>query len=525
MNRLVVASNRVADPECNSTAGGLSICLFDALRDRGGLWFGWNGEVVPDDSDISVARRRFEKMTLVTMPLSERDHREYYLGFCNAALWPVHHYRLDLARFAPENSEGYRRVNDRFVETLAPLLHQSDLVWVHDYHLIPLGAGLRERGVGNAIGFFFHIPFPSPEVLVAMPEHEWLAKALYAYDLVGFQTSIDQANFCRFACDFMGGEMLSQDTLQVAGKTLKVSVFPVGIDVDYFLSMSQSPEAETRIQRLHRRGEARVNIIGVDRLDYSKGLPDRLRAFKRFLELFPHHHKAVTLMQIAPPTREDVQAYIDIRHELEALSGEINGEFGDFDWTPVRYIHKSVARDTLAALYRGSHVGLVTPLRDGMNLVAKEYVAAQDANDPGVLVLSRFAGAAEDLEEALIVNPYDADEVAQAIQCAIIMPRQERIERHRALMTRIRARDGRTWADSFLGVLSACGRQDRRVIAARRIASPSQRPADIVRRLKNSSASVVQIPTLCAQAPWLKHANQSISPDLKQPAFEKPFAV
>jgi len=244
----------------------------------------------------------------------------------------------------------------------------------------------------------------------------------------------------------------------------------VGIDVDHFVSMAQTPEAETRIERLHRRGEARVNIIGVDRLDYSKGLPDRLRAFKRFLELFPHHHKAVTLMQIAPPTREDIQAYIDIRHELEALSGQINGEFGDYDWTPVRYVRRSIAQDTLAALYRGSHVGLVTPLRDGMNLVAKEYVAAQDADDPGVLVLSRFAGAAEDLEEALIVNPYDADEVAQAIQRAIVMPQKERIERHRALMTRIRARDGRNWMESFLSALGG------------EIASTPQPPADLARR-------------------------------------------
>ncbi len=360
----------MVDPECNSAAGGLSVCLFDALRDRGGLWFGWNGDIVPNESDIGVACTQFEKMTLVTMPLSEKDHREYYVGFSNGALWPVHHYRLDLARFTQENSESYRRVNDRFAETLASLVNQSDLVWVHDYHLIPLGAGLRARGVGNSIGFFFHIPFPPPDVLVAMPEYEWLTNALLEYDLVGFQTSIDQANFCRFVCEFMGGEMLSEDTLHVAGKTLTVSVFPVGIDVDYFVSMAQSPEAEMRIQRLHRRGEARVNIIGVDRLDYSKGLPDRLRAFRRFLELFPRHHKAATLMQIAPPICENVQANIDIRHELEALSGEINGQFGDFDWTPVRYVHRSVARDTLAALYRGSHVGLVTPLRDGRILTA-----------------------------------------------------------------------------------------------------------------------------------------------------------
>ncbi len=196
----------------------------------------------------------------------------------------------------------------------------------------------------------------------------------------------------------------------------------------------------------------------MDRLDYTKGLPDRLRSFRRLLEMYPQNCKAVTLMQIAPPTREEVRAYADIRHELEALSGEINGEFGDFDWTPVRYIHRQIARETLAALYRGSQVGLVTPLRDGMNLVAKEYVAAQDEENPGVLILSRFAGAAEDLEEALIVNPYDADEVAQAMQTAIHMPKAERIERHGALMERIRERDACNWMKQFVGVLGRASR-------------------------------------------------------------------
>lgn len=458
MSRLVVVSNRIVDPECGPGAGGLVVSVLEALRNREGLWLGWNGEIVANERDISVSTHDFEGITLVVTPLTEADYREYYLGFSNSSLWPVHHYRLDLAKFTQESAEGYRRVNDRFAEMLFPLLRKTDLIWVHDYHLIPLGAKLRKRGVGNAIGFFLHIPFPPPDVLAAMPEHEWLIDALLEYDLVGFQTSIDQSNFCRFVCDFMAGELRSNDTLFAAGKTLATAVFPVGIDVDSFTSIATSPEAEARIERLHRRGESRVNILGVDRLDYSKGLPDRLRAFKRFLELHPQHRKAATLMQIASPTREDVQAYVDIRSELEGLSGEINGEFGDFDWTPVRYIHRNIARETLAALYRGSQVGLVTPLRDGMNLVAKEYVAAQNESDPGVLVLSRFAGAAENLEEALIVNPYDTDEVAQAIQRAIVMSGPERVERHRALIKRVRSGDARQWSQKFIGALEACRR-------------------------------------------------------------------
>ncbi len=454
MKRLVVASNRVANPKCEA-AGGLAVCILDGLRDHGGIWFGWNGEIVADESGIGVTCTRHDKLTIITMPLTERDHQEFYLGFCNAALWPVHHYRLDLARFTQESSEAYRRVNDRYAEALAPLLDFGDLVWVHDYHLIPLAAGLRARDIHNRIGFFLHIPFPPPDLLFAMPEHEWLMNAFVQYDVLGFQTKLDLANFCRYACQHMGGVMVSDDVLRVGGNIVTVSAFPVGINVDSFAAMAKRPEARERIQWLHRRGEPRVNVIGVDRLDYTKGLPDRLRSFKRWLELFPRNCKAATLMQIAPPSREDVKAYADIRHELEALSGEINGQFGDFDWTPVRYIHRNVPRETLAALYRGSQVGLVTPLRDGMNLVAKEYVAAQDEENPGVLVLSQFAGAAEDLQEALIVNPYDADDVAQAIERAISMPLGERVDRQAALLARVREHDACNWMRAFLRALDA----------------------------------------------------------------------
>jgi trehalose 6-phosphate synthase len=454
MKRLVVVSNRVADPGCLAS-GGLAVCILDGLKERGGVWFGWNGEIVASEAEIGVSCRRDGKVTFVTMPISERDYKEHYLGFCNAALWPVHHYRLDLARFTPESCDAYRRVNSRFAEALAPQLNPDDLIWVHDYHLIPFAAELRARGVPNRIGFFLHIPFPPPDMLVAVPEHEWLMEAMCAYDVVGFQTRTDQANFCRFLCEAMGGEMVTPEVVRVSGRVLTASVFPAGVCVDSFSAMAMRPEAEQRIHWLHRRGEPRTNIIGVDRLDYTKGLPDRFRSFKRLLELYPENRKAVTLMQIAPPTREEVKAYADIRHELEALSGEINGQFGDFDWTPVRYVHRSVPRDTLAALYRGSQIGLVTPLRDGMNLVAKEYVAAQDETDPGVLVLSRFAGAAEDLEEALIVNPYDTDEVAQAMQHAILMPKQEKIERHTALLARVREHDARNWMEGFLQALDA----------------------------------------------------------------------
>ena len=465
MSRLVIVSNRVSDPECAQASGGLAVCILDGLRERGGVWFGWNGEIVANESELSVNFTEQGDMAIVTTPFTDRDYQEHYLGFCNAVLWPVHHYRMDLSRFTQENSEGYRRVNRRFAESLAPLLNSSDLIWAHDYHLIPLGANLRALGVRNRIGFFLHIPFPPPDVLCAMPEYEWLMNAFVEYDVIGFQTKTDKANFCRFACEIMDGEMISDDFLRMGDKTVLITVVPAGIDAEAFAEMAKRPEANQHIQWLHRRGEPRVNIIGVDRLDYTKGIPDRFRSFRRFLELYPQNCKAATLMQIAPPTREEVKAYADIRHELEALSGEINGEFGDFDWTPVRYVHRNVAREMLAALYRGSQIGLVTPLRDGMNLVAKEYVAAQDEENPGVLVLSRFAGAAEDLEDALLVNPYDADDVANAMQKAIIMPKGERIERHRSLLARVRANDACNWMDSFMRALSPARLPDAETVA------------------------------------------------------------
>lgn len=452
MPRLVIVSNRVPDLSGSHQSGGLAVAVLDALRDNGGLWFGWNGLIAGDVKPIDVAINEQGAITIATVPLSEKDYEEYYLGFSNSAIWPVFHNRLDLAKFNAAQVEGYRRVNAQFAKQLSPLLRPDDLIWIHDYHLIPLAAQLRIHGHHNPIGFFLHISFPSPDVLVAAPEHEWLMDSFLSYDLVGFQTELDVGNFHRFLLNFAGASQ-SENKLVTRGRTIITGVFPIGIDVDEFAAMAQTPEAEERIQRLYRRTARRVHIIGVDRLDYTKGLPERLRAFRRLLELYPENRKVATLMQIAAPTREDVDIYIEIRKELEQLSGAINGEFGDFDWTPVRYIHRSVGRDTLAALFRGSHVGLVTPLRDGMNLVAKEYVAAQDEHDPGVLVLSRFAGAAEDLEEALIVNPYDTDDVAQALQRAIAMPQAERRARHKALLKRVRDRDARHWRESFLHAL------------------------------------------------------------------------
>jgi trehalose 6-phosphate synthase len=454
MSRLVVISNRVASLENKNQSGGLAVALGDTLRETGGVWFGWDGNVVDDDAPISVSVVKQDSVTIATMPLTGRDYHDYYVGFANQVLWPACHYRLDLVNFETAYFDSYRRVNARFADAIIKLLEPDDIIWVHDYHLFSLAAELRAHGAKQRIGFFLHIPFPPPGVLLAVPVHQWLVKSLFSYDVVGFQTNADVVNFQRFVAEHVAGEIGTDDRVTAFGRTVIARAFPIGIDVENFFNMAHTSAADEVIERLNRRNLARSHIVGVDRLDYSKGLPERMKAFRRLLELYPDKQKTVTLMQIAPPTREDVAAYADIREELEQLSGAINGAYGDFDWTPVRYIHRSLSRELLAALFRGSEVGLVTPLRDGMNLVAKEYVAAQDPDDPGVLVLSRFAGAAEDLQMALIVNPYDIDDIARALEQALTMSVEERCERHQALYARVRENDANHWREQFLAALA-----------------------------------------------------------------------
>ncbi|MEZ5854339.1 MAG: trehalose-6-phosphate synthase [Hyphomicrobiaceae bacterium] len=455
MSRLIVASNRVADLEKAVQSGGLAVALGEALQEGRGVWFGWDGTIIEDGAAIGLKLAQQDNVRTATVPLTRAEYENYYLGFSNKVLWPIFHYRLDLGRYQSGYLEGYRSVNKRMAHQLAALLEPDDLVWVHDYHLIPLAEELRLIGVKQRIGFFLHIPFPPPDIFLAVPAHDDLARAFFAYDVIGFQTEGDTSNFRRYVIDQCGGELLDEDRLSCFGKTIQVRAFPIGIDAEAIYDMAHTKEADMLIARLQRRDMPSTLVLGVDRLDYTKGLPDRMRAFRRLLERHDGMQKSVTFMQIAPPTREDVEAYAEIREELERLSGAINGEFADVDWTPVRYIHRALPRSTLAALFRGSQVGLVTPLRDGMNLVAKEFVAAQDAESPGTLVLSKFAGAAEDLVEAVLVNPYDTDEVADALFQALSMPVEERRERHKALLERVKKNSVVTWRKAFLDALRA----------------------------------------------------------------------
>ncbi len=384
MSRLIIVSNRVADPTSASQSGGLAVAVSDAFREEEGIWFGWKGDIVEESARIGVELEQHGKVTLATVPLTEQEYEEYYLGYSNRALWPVFHYRLDLAKFSVKSQEVYQSVNKRFAKVLAALVEPDDVIWVHDYHLIPLAASLRTLGLTNRIGFFLHIPVPPLDVIIAVPDHEWLFDCLFAYDLVGVQTDNDRDNLLHYIEETQDQVDAATHPFRHAKPEVRFDAFPIGIDVEAFSAMARTKEANTIVARL-RWDAVKHHILGVDRLDYSKGLPDRFLAYRCFLEQYesPRTQKQTMLLQIAPPTRSELPAYGDIREELERLTGAINGYFGDYDWTPIHYIHRSLPRATLAALCRACSVGLVTPLRDGMNLVAKEYVAAQESRRSG----------------------------------------------------------------------------------------------------------------------------------------------
>jgi trehalose 6-phosphate synthase len=450
--RLVAVSNRVGPVRGAAAAGGLAVGLVEALTERGGLWFGWSGRTAA----AGRARLRTEKvagMTLATLDLTQHELDGYYNGFSNNCLWPLLHFRIDLTRFERDQLETYRRVNARFARALANLLRPSDIVWVHDFHLVPLAEELRRLRVRQRIGFFLHTPFPPTEILSTLPSHESLMQSLFAYDLIGFQTPEDLGRFQEHVRRAYGGTARG-DSVSAFGRELRAGAFPIGIDVDRFHGYAFTAPGSGEFARMRRVLRNRDQFIGVDRLDYSKGLLRRMDAFGRYLEKYPAAHGKVILLQVAPVSRGSLTSYRDFRLELDREAARVNGRFARFDWTPVHYLNRALPRRTLAGLYRASRVGLVTPMRDGMNLVAMEYVAAQDPADPGVLVLSRFAGAAQYLRDALLVNPYDGEETAEAMHRARDMRIQERRQRHESLMRRLRVRDVGRWRRDFVAALA-----------------------------------------------------------------------
>jgi trehalose 6-phosphate synthase len=454
--RLVIVSNRVALGGEQQASGGLAVAIRAALESSGGIWFGWSGRVessLPSDPAI-VAHG---PVTYATVDLSQRDFDEYYLGFANRVLWPLFHLRAGLVDYSRQDFAGYLRVNCEFARLLTPMLLPRDLVWVHDYHLIPLGRELRRLDNRQTLGFFLHTPFPPAELLRVLPNHRELAEALCAYDLIGFQTKSDAHGFCDYLLRWAGGEDLGDGVFRAFGRTMRVQVFPIGIDTAAVSRLARAAEESRHMQRLRSSLRGRTLMIGVDRLDYSKGLPARFAAFELLLKAYPETRGRVVFLQIAPPSRSEVPEYKEIRRTLAAAAGNINGRYSEFDWTPLRYINKGFRHQVITGFLRAAHIGLVTPLRDGMNLVAKEYVASQPADDPGVLVLSCFAGAAQELGEAILVNPHDIEGMAEGIRQGLTMSLGERRERWMAMMATVERNDITRWRESFVAALAASG--------------------------------------------------------------------
>ncbi|MEQ8406032.1 MAG: trehalose-6-phosphate synthase [Oceanicaulis sp.] len=439
--RLVIVSNRA--PADGLGAGGLAAALQDALAEREALWMGWSGEIHEEARARSNRTATFADLTVSLMDLTPEERDGYYLGYSNLTLWPALHYRLDLSDFEPEHLDIYRAVNARFADRLEKELRPGDLIWVHDYHLIPLAAELRRRGLHNPIGFFLHIPFPPQELFDAIPGGDALVDDLLSYDLVGFQANRDRSNFERVSLAH-GAAYGPNGRLSKDGRLCRARAYPIGINAAAFRRLAEDSPSPSVLA-----GEGVTAMIGVDRMDYSKGLPERMEAVEAFFEDNPDARGKLSLVQITPPSRGDLPAYAELRRALDEAAGHLMGCFATVDWTPLLYMARGLERDTLAALYRQAKIGLVTPLRDGMNLVAKEYIAAQDPDDPGVLILSEFAGAAEQLGEALLVNPHHPEAVAEAIAEALAMPLDERRRRHAALWRSVSEEDAAWWCNRF----------------------------------------------------------------------------
>ncbi|HMB73288.1 MAG TPA: trehalose-6-phosphate synthase [Gammaproteobacteria bacterium] len=436
------------------SSGGLAVGVWSALQRHGGIWFGWSGttcETEPRDPVVSEAG----KVSFATIDLNATDFELYYNGFSNDSLWPLFHFMLGFFKFSRDQFRAYCRVNEYFARKLYPLLTNDDVIWVHDYHLIPLGEELRRAGVTVPIGFFLHVPFPSFDIMRSLPCYESILRALCLYDLIGFQTRRDLWAFhdCVRQPEF-GGEVLPDGRVSAFGRTFRAEVFPIGIDVDDCATLAGKYTRHSRVRRLARSVGDRQLIIGVDRLDYSKGLELRFRAFEKLLANYPNTRGTVSFLQIAPPTRAGVRTYSDIRAELEQVASNVNGRYADIDWVPIRYLNKGYDRRVLMSLYRLASVGLVTPIRDGMNLVAKEYVASQDPEDPGALVLSTLAGASQELSAAVLINPYDRSGVADGIQTALEMPLAERQERYEEMIKVLRRNDIHAWSERFIAALT-----------------------------------------------------------------------
>jgi trehalose 6-phosphate synthase/phosphatase len=463
MGRLIIVSNRLPitvtgcgdEIEVVPSAGGLATGLASVHDGSESLWVGWSGL----DSNASPAARRslqtqLAARRLVEVPLSADEVSIYYEHIANGVLWPIFHDQLERLPNVIEGWDTYEAVNARYADMIAACARPGDTIWIHDFQLMRVPALLRERLPDVRIGFFLHIPFPNPEIFFALPRRQWLVEGMLGADLIGFHTRRYRGHFTAALRRLLGIEMYKEE-IAYDGRRIRLGIFPMGVDAESFAERASERKVVAETARLHSdRGIAL--LVGIDRLDYSKGLPRRLLALERLLTTHPEWLERIRLVQVAVPSRETLPAYKSVRRNVEELVGRINGRFGTHRWSPIRYINRSVSSTILSALYRAADVLLVTPLRDGMNLVAKEFVATRTDGD-GVLVLSEFAGAADELTRAVMVNPYDVDGMAESFNYALRMPEEERRERMQSLRAHVMSHDVSGWARGFLVQLAAAG--------------------------------------------------------------------
>ncbi len=471
MSRLLIVANRLPitiqpvehGVEVERSSGGLATGLLRPHEQSGGLWIGWSGapdKLTPEQR--AALDRELAAQRLVNVPLTEDQVTRYYEGFSNGILWPLFHYLLDQIPLQGSDWDAYVEVNQRFAEVVAAEYRKDDLVWVHDYQLLLLPGLLRRRLPEARIGFFLHIPFPSEELFRTLPSRAKLLEGILGADLVGFHTPTYLRHFSTALTDILG-LTVDIDRVQLPGREVRLGVFPMGVDSAAFEALARDPAVEAEADALRGDGSVRM-LVGVDRLDYTKGIPRRLLAYERMLQTHPELKEKVRLVQVAVPSRTGVEAYQEFRSLVDELVGRINGAFGTARWVPVHYIFRSLSRADLVALYRAADVMLVTPLRDGMNLVAKEFVASRIDGD-GVLVLSEFAGAAWELPEAIQVNPYDTEGTAEGFYRALTMDADERRARLAPLRARVQAFDVHHWVSSFLDQLEGVSRAAARTVS------------------------------------------------------------
>ena len=459
MSRLIIVSNRLpvtvhardGRAVVRPSAGGLATGLRGPHESSNGLWIGWPGDLASLDAETAAeVRQRLTELRTVPVELTPAEHRVFYDDISNSVLWPICHDRVDQLPLRVEGWETYEAVNARFADAVVANYRDGDLIWVHDYQLLRLPALLRARLPGARIGFFLHIPFPNPEIFFTLSKREWLVEGMMGADVVGFHTRRYRGHFTATLRRLFGLEMDADGTIGWQGRRVTLGIFPMGVDATGFAERATSPEVGAERMKL-RHAHGRL-LLGIDRLDYSKGVPRRLLALERLLQLHPEWRGHVRLVQVSVPSRDEVGAYRRFKREVDALVGRINGAHSSPSWTPVSYIYRSIPDSTLLALYGAADVMLVTPVRDGMNLVAKEFVACRSDED-GVLVLSEFAGAADELTDALLVNPYDVDALAEALHQALLMPGPERRRRMRALRAQVFDSDVHRWVGAFLSTL------------------------------------------------------------------------